>query len=118
MVCFRHGSHVGESVSLRWDQVNLDEALLADSTPPTCASPASSSSFPFIILDNQTYALCAATSCFVFNEVACCKCNVKTGDSISLALKYDDGKDVCTVNEEGVNNGYMVSTFSVPGFGS
>jgi hypothetical protein len=84
-----------------------------DSTPPTCTSAASSSS-PFIILDNQTYALCAAASCFVFNKVAYCKCNVKTGDSISLALKYDDGKNVCTVNEEGVNNGYMVSTFSVP----
>jgi type 1 fimbriae regulatory protein FimB/type 1 fimbriae regulatory protein FimE len=29
MVCFRHGLRVNELVSLRWDQVNLDEALLA-----------------------------------------------------------------------------------------
>jgi integrase len=29
MVCFRHGLHVGELVSLRWDQINLDEALIA-----------------------------------------------------------------------------------------
>jgi type 1 fimbriae regulatory protein FimB/type 1 fimbriae regulatory protein FimE len=29
MVCFRHGLRVGELVSLRWDQVNLDEALMA-----------------------------------------------------------------------------------------
>ena len=28
MVCFRHGLRVNELVSLRWDQVNLDEALL------------------------------------------------------------------------------------------
>ena len=29
MVCFRHGLRVGELVSLRWDQINLDEALIA-----------------------------------------------------------------------------------------
>jgi type 1 fimbriae regulatory protein FimB/type 1 fimbriae regulatory protein FimE len=28
MVCFRHGLRVNELVSLRWDEVNLDEALL------------------------------------------------------------------------------------------
>jgi len=50
----------------------------------------------------------------VFNGVAYCKCDVKTGDSISLSLKFDDDQDVCTVNEEGVKNGYMVSTFSGP----
>jgi hypothetical protein len=81
--------------------------------PPTCSSPASSRS-PFIILDNQTYALCAVASCFVFNEVAYCKCDVKFGDSISLKLEFDTGQDVCNVNEEGVANGYMVSTFSGP----
>ena len=81
--------------------------------PPTCSSPASSRS-PFRILDNQTYALCAVASCFVFNEVAYCKCDVKFGDSISLKLEFDDGQNVCTVNEAGAANGYMVSTFSVP----
>ena len=80
---------------------------------PTCSSPASSRS-PFIILDNQTYALCAASSCFVFNEVAYCKCDVEFGDSISEKLAFDNGQDVCTVNREGVTNGYMVSTFSPP----
>jgi hypothetical protein len=84
-------------------------------SPPNCSSPASSSSpSPFRILDNQTYALCAVASCFVFNEVAYCKCDVKFGDSISLALKFDDGQNVCNVNDEGAANGYMVSTFSVP----
>jgi hypothetical protein len=67
----------------------------------------------FKICEGQTYALCAVASCFVFNGVAYCKCDVKTGDSISLPLKFDEGEDVCTVNAEGAANGYMVSTFSV-----
>ena len=75
--------------------------------------PAASSHSPFKKCLNQTYALCAVASCFVFNEVAYCKCDVLTGDSISLTLKFDD-QNVCNVNEEGVGNGYMVSTFSVP----
>jgi hypothetical protein len=89
-------------------------STIAPSSVPKCGSPASATN-PFIILPKQTYALCAVASCFVFNEVAYCKCDVKTGDSISLALDYDDGKDVCTVNEEGAKNGsYMVSTYSYP----
>ena len=81
---------------------------------PTCGSPESSSS-PFIILDNQTYALCATASCFVFNDVSYCKCDVKSGNSISETFTYDNGKDVCTVNKEGAANGsYMVSTYSFP----
>jgi hypothetical protein len=43
---------------------------------PTCSSPASSSS-PLIILDNQTYALCPPASCFVYNDVAYCACDVE-----------------------------------------
>jgi hypothetical protein len=89
-------------------------STIARSSVPKCSSPASTiSPNPFRILDNQTYALCAVASCFVFNEVAYCKCDVKTGDSISLTLNFDD-ENVCNVNEEGVGNGYMVSTFSVP----
>jgi hypothetical protein len=35
--------------------------------------------------------------------------------SISVTFEYDNGEDVCTVNQEGAANGsYMVSTFSVP----
>jgi hypothetical protein len=66
----------------------------------------------FKICENQTYALCAVASCVVFNEVAYCKCDVTMGNSISLPFKFDDGKDVCTVNADGAANGYMVSTFS------
>jgi hypothetical protein len=62
----------------------------------------------------QTYALCAVASCFVFNGLSYCKCDVKTGDSISLPFNFDSGEDVCSVNSEGEGNGYMVSTFSLP----
>jgi hypothetical protein len=84
----------------------------ANPLEPSCSSVPNPPN-EFKILNNQTYALCAVASCWVFNEVAYCKCDVLTGDSISLALEFDD-QDVCTVNEQGVKNGYMVSTFSVP----
>ena len=85
----------------------------AAAAPPSC-TPITNEGTVFEILDNQTYALCAVSSCFVFNEVAYCKCDVKFGESISLSYEYDQNKNVCTVNAEGVKNGYIVSTFSVP----
>ena len=68
----------------------------------------------FKICTGQTYALCAVASCFVFNGLSYCKCEVKSGDSISLPFNFDDGEDVCSVNSEGEHNGYMLSTFSLP----
>jgi hypothetical protein len=65
------------------------------------------------ICKDQIYALCATASCFVFNDVAYCKCDVEFGDSISEAFTFDH-QNVCTVNAQGRRNGYMVSTFSVP----
>jgi hypothetical protein len=85
----------------------------ADSHKPTCKSVPHGTNV-FKILGNQTYALCAASHSFVFNKVAYSKCDVEFGDSIMLEFGFDDGQDVCTVNEEGVKNGYMVSTFSPP----
>ena len=76
---------------------------------PVGATPAGA----FTICKDQTYALCATASCFVFNDLAYCTCDVKRGDSISLPFRYDRNKDVCTVNAEGAGNGYMVSTFSL-----
>ena len=64
----------------------------ADSPKPSCRSVTDGKNV-FKILGNQTYALCAVASCLVFNEVAYCKCDVKTGDSISLKLEFDDGQD-------------------------
>jgi hypothetical protein len=69
---------------------------------------------PFRICEDQTYALCATASCVVFNGVAYCRCDVEHGDSISLPFEYDDGKDVCDANAEGTGNGYMISTYSFP----
>jgi hypothetical protein len=85
----------------------------ADSPKPSCRSVTDGRNV-FKILGNQTYALCATSSSFVFNKVAYSKCDVKFGDSIMFKFEFDDGQDVCTVNEEGVKNGYMVSTFSPP----
>jgi hypothetical protein len=47
------------------------------------------------------------------NGVSYCKCDVKSGDSISLPFNYSGG-DVCSINAQGVGNGFMLSTYSVP----
>ena len=77
------------------------------------AEPCHASSGVFKICHDQTYALCAVASCFVFNDVSYCTCDVKKGDSISLPFKYGKGKDICSVNAE-AGNGYMMSTYSLP----
>src|SRR5579864_6340268 len=72
---------------------------------------------PFVICQNQRYALCAEASCFVYNGVAYCQCDILKGDSISLQLSYSSptgDRNVCDVNQQGRTNGYMVSTFSLP----
>lgn len=68
---------------------------------------------PFLVLENQKYALCATASCFTYNQVLYCDCDILNGDSISLPLDFDS-QNVCDVNEQGKTNGFMVSTFSVP----
>src|ERR1700677_255622 len=75
---------------------------------------ASSTSSKFIICADQTYALCAVASCFVLEDIAYCECEVNSGDSISVADTFDNGENVCSINAEGADNGYMVSTFSLP----
>src|SRR5215471_15589557 len=72
---------------------------------------------PFAICRNERYALCATAQCFVYGEVAYCECDVMLGSSISLADSFatpTGEEDVCEVNREGVFNGYMVSTYSLP----
>lgn len=68
----------------------------------------------FTICTGQTYALCATASCFVLDDVAYCKCNVESGDSISLTDSFGDGQNICTVNAQGAANGFMASTYSLP----
>ena len=69
---------------------------------------------PFVICSNQTYALCATANCFVLDDVAYCQCDVQTGNSISSADSFGNGQNICTVNADGVDNGYMASTYSLP----
>lgn len=73
---------------------------------------------PYAICSNQTYALCAAASAFVYQDVSYAKCVIKRGDSISAPpLTYTENgqvKNICDMNAEGVPNGYMMSTFSLP----
>lgn len=72
----------------------------------------------YAICKNQTYALCASASAFVYQEVSYAKCIIKRGNSISAPpLRYVSNgkvKDICDVNAMGVPNGYMMSTFSLP----
>jgi hypothetical protein len=68
----------------------------------------------FKVCRDQTYALCAAARCNVFDGVASCQCDVKHGDSISLPFPMGKGEDVCSINAAGANNKYMVSTYSLP----
>lgn len=77
---------------------------------------------PYVICEDQTYALCASASSFVFQNVAYAKCVIKQGDSISAPpLTYrvvgsqpPEFDNICDMNEQGVDNGYMMSTFSLP----
>src|SRR5713101_6370055 len=72
---------------------------------------------PFVVCENQPYALCAEASCFIYDGASYCKCDIKRGDSISLQLSYSSAageRNVCDVNQQGKANGYMISTFSLP----
>lgn len=74
---------------------------------------------PYVICENQTYALCASASAFVYDGVSYAKCIIKRGDSISappLNFTTRNGKtaNVCDMNAFGVRNGFMMSTFSLP----
>ena len=68
----------------------------------------------FKVCKDQTYALCAAARCNVYDGVAYCQCEEKHGDSISLPFPMGKGVDVCSVNAAGADNKYMVSTYSLP----
>ena len=68
----------------------------------------------FKVCKNQTYALCAAARCNVYDGVAYCQCDVKHGNSISLPFSMGKGEDICETNAAGADNKYMVSTYSLP----
>jgi hypothetical protein len=91
-------------------------ALIVAASGPAYAEKAATdaSSSNFIVCSGQTYALCAVASCFVMDGLAYCECDVMSGNSISLSDAFGNGENVCTVNAEGAENDFMVSTFSVP----
>jgi hypothetical protein len=68
----------------------------------------------FKVCKDQTYALCAAARCNVYDGVAYCQCDVKHGNSISLPFPMGKGEDICETNAAGANNKYMISTYSLP----
>ncbi len=68
----------------------------------------------FKVCKDQTYALCAAARCNVYDGVAYCQCDVKHGNSISLPFTMGKDGDVCSVNAAGADNKYMISTYSLP----
>ncbi len=86
---------------------------LSLAAPASAATDATPPAAGLTICENQTYALCLTAKCFVFDDVSYCKCDVKKGDSVSIPLTYKGG-NVCSVNADGVGNGFMVSTFSLP----
>ncbi len=88
-------------------------SVLAPTAPFAATEATATTSKGFQICENQTYALCATARCFVFDGVAYCKCDVEKGDSISLPFNTKEG-NVCDINADGVGNGYMVSTYSLP----
>ena len=70
---------------------------------------------PPLVQCNQNYALCATATCFHLNGIAYCNCDKEVGQSISLAFEFDNNtQNVCTLLVDGLNNGYTVSTFSLP----
>jgi len=94
----------------------IGAAVLFCLAAPLAANAGSSA---YVICSNQTYALCAAASAFVYDDVSYAKCIIKTGNSISapplsFTTRNRRTADVCDVNAAGVRNGYMVSTFSLP----
>ena len=76
----------------------------------------------FLICPDDTstsnmYALCATAQCFFINDVAYCKCDLMQGESISESFEFEsDGitNNVCDLLDDGVGNGFTVSTYSTP----
>ena len=73
----------------------------------------------YAICSDQTYALCASASAFVYAGVSYAKCIIKHGDSISappLDFTTSTGAtaNICNMNAFGKRNGFMMSTFSLP----
>lgn len=67
------------------------------------------------------YALCATAQCFFLGTngagVAYCKCDLMAGESISIPFEFESEgttQNVCDLLDQGVENGFTVSTYSTP----
>src|SRR5260370_28609739 len=68
---------------------------------------------PFVICEDQQYALCAAAICFVYNGLAYCKCDILKGDRFTLHLSYSSptgDRNACHINHWSNTVGYIVYT--------
>src|SRR4051794_5453835 len=92
--------------------------LLAISLLAVSAGKAAAQPEPPFVICHQPNALCATASCFVYDGVAYCQCDVERGRSLSLQLDYttptDETRNACDVGREGLANGYLISTYSLP----
>ena len=113
------GSHVWHLCSDVLPDIGRMKACLQDKMgqlPKSCVDKLldAMAGQPFKVCKNQTYALCAAARCNVYDGVAYCQCDVKHGDSISLPFPMGKDEDVCSANAAGADNKYMISTYSLP----
>lgn len=87
--------------------------------PPAVAPQAAAAdpAPPFVIC-REPYALCATASCFVYDGVAYCQCDIESGRSLSLQLEYTTPtgavRNACDVGRQGLTSGYLISTYSLP----
>ncbi|NDB70698.1 MAG: hypothetical protein EB015_22355 [Methylocystaceae bacterium] len=96
---------------------------MAPSFTSLAAESAKTDCSPYVVLQNQSYALCAGALSWIYDDITYAKCQVfENGNSISLPLNYPStpftpGGNIATVNAIGAgpaNGGYLVSTYSPP----
>ncbi len=84
----------------------------ASATSPLCK--------PYVVLQDQDYALCAGAPSWNFDSVTYAKCQKMKGDSISLPQSYpvpskNPTGNIESVNQIGLQSGtFVVSTYSPP----
>jgi len=94
--------------ALAWFAILVNGSITSTAKPQTCEEKNGS-----LILNNQSFAFCGAATCFSFNQIAYCKCDLLKGDSVSLPFNFDN-QNICTLNQMGKTNGFRASTLSLP----
>ena len=105
------GPNVGRGALIPKEQVQPGNPALTDDRPTAFVECPESADSP------NTFALCAAATCWTIDNVAYCKCDVMNQQSISIPFRYREKgrrKDVCDVLKAGRGNGFTVSTYATP----